>query len=148
MTTYMITIPTDPTLLGDAATPADVRAYVAQLAAELAEETGETIEGQAQSTCARATVLGPVGDVRDRLRDRLREIQSGDEWIQVLARATPSNVTDEQIAGLRDAAGRAGDSAQVALCTAALVAELFEARRRCAEAIDAARVLDDAEAQS
>ena len=138
--TYMITIPTDPMLLGADATSADVRAYVAQLAAELAEETGETIEGQAQSTCARATVLGPVGDVRDRLRDRLHEIQSGDEWTQVLARATPSNVTDEQIAGLRDAAGCAGDSAQVALCTAALAGDR-EARRRCAEAIDAAQAM-------
>ena len=137
---YMITIPTDPTLLGDAATPADVRAYVAQLAAELAEETGETIEGQAQNTCARSTVLGPVGDVRDRLRDRLTEIQSGDEWVQVLARATTSNVTDEQIAGLRGAAGCAGDSAQVALCTAALAGDA-EARRRCAEVIDAAQAM-------
>lgn len=140
--TYMITIPTDPTFLGDDATPADVRAYVAQLAAELAEETGETIEGQAQSTCAQSTVLGPVGDVRDRLRARLYEIQSGDEWAQVLARAVPSNVTDEQITGLRDAAGCAGDSAQVADCTAALAGDA-KARRRCAEVIDAACAMAD-----
>jgi hypothetical protein len=138
--TFTIVIPTDPTMLGDDATSSDVRAFVAQLAVELAEETGETVDGQAQSTCARSTVLGPVGEARDRLRDRLREVLAGDEWIQVLARAVPSNVTDEQIAGLRDAAGCAGDSAQVALCTAALAGDV-EARRRCAQAIDAAQAM-------
>lgn len=77
--TVTIECSTNPQLIGDAATRDDLYHYYANLTELLSREFGvqiHRVNGSSERTECRES---------EEIRERIREIESGDEWIQLLS---------------------------------------------------------------
>ena len=83
MATVNITVSSDLATLGSEATESDLERYTAGLARLIAREFGCGVE--VDTDCVSSTKVECANNaLRERISDRVREIESGDEWVSLL----------------------------------------------------------------
>lgn len=86
MTTVQITISNDPITIGDNASREDLEAYGKQLAEEMSLEFNCDCY-YSLASCIKSSAKCSDSDLELAIQDRVREIECGDQWIEVLERS-------------------------------------------------------------
>jgi len=83
MTTYTVRIDSDYSGLGAGATQETLDGYAENLAAKLADQYGVTVE-VVQDLGGRGQCVGPDDEVAEQIHQAVRDIQAGNDWIDLL----------------------------------------------------------------